>query len=409
MFINEAYQATIMNQQISMCILQTQYENATDKILYNDNLQLIREAEESKLQKAGAWIKEKIGKFISLVKGWLEKLKTFIFKTIPEFIKNKWNKLLIFLKIKKKPVEVDKPEEVSEEEAKKVVAMANKNANAQAILSLIQAQEDANDNKAALTNETSPHGVTAAKAAKLKSESIKYIQNAMKNAKPNTKKFFSDMIKSIQNNQFVYLSLAGKSSNEEIKVNIIDINLAASAIGRHTGISNCISKYTTDFTRLMGDTLVSNINLVDSDSPEFNKQLNTARRLEKEFNFDNIREKYKLPTTQELIASRKEVVINSKSLANIFSIKSLVDKGGTIYQKTYSEASKKINSSLEQLETGIKLYEDNKKFQTIANTVVALVKSLLNSISQASKNLMDLQKIVVEDVTTALAKAKPEP
>lgn len=79
MLFEEAYQTQILNQNVSMFILKEQYASTTNEILFENNLELLREEEESRLQKAGAWIKEKVQKFIKMIKDWLAKLKNFSF------------------------------------------------------------------------------------------------------------------------------------------------------------------------------------------------------------------------------------------------------------------------------------------------------------------------------------------
>ena len=71
MLFEEAYQTQILNQNVSMFILKEQYETTTNNILYENNLEILREEEESRLKKAGNWIKDKVQKF--------RKIKNFSF------------------------------------------------------------------------------------------------------------------------------------------------------------------------------------------------------------------------------------------------------------------------------------------------------------------------------------------
>ena len=59
------------------------------------------------LQKAGAWIKDKIDKFIALIKRWAGIIGNFLTKTVPGWISKVINGLLVLLHIRQKTEKVD--------------------------------------------------------------------------------------------------------------------------------------------------------------------------------------------------------------------------------------------------------------------------------------------------------------
>lgn len=121
------YEQHIINQQISYFILREEYENERGYVTEG-------------LKEVGAWIKDKVDKFIKLIKSWFGKIWNFLTKTVPAAISKLVNNILVFLHLKKKPVVVNenKIQEKNKGKVKEACKKANK-ANA-----VIQAAE-AND------------------------------------------------------------------------------------------------------------------------------------------------------------------------------------------------------------------------------------------------------------------------
>lgn len=113
--IASIYESKIINQQISYYILKEEYEN--------EKTGFVNEG----FKEAGAWIKNKVIAFVKLIKSWIEKLGNLI-KRIFKWITGAVNKVLVFLKLKKKPEEIDcsKMKESDKAKAQEAAKKANK-------------------------------------------------------------------------------------------------------------------------------------------------------------------------------------------------------------------------------------------------------------------------------------------
>lgn len=115
-------QATILEQQITQFILEKEYKNEL-------GVPVNEEADDKNaLQKAGAWIKDKIDKFIALIKRWAGIIGNFLTKTVPGWISKVINTLLVLLHIRQKTEKVDatKIESKNKETVKTACAQASK-------------------------------------------------------------------------------------------------------------------------------------------------------------------------------------------------------------------------------------------------------------------------------------------
>lgn len=114
------YEANIINQQITYYVLKEEYDNLRNGVI----------TEESS-SGAATWIKDKLSKFVKFIKAALEKITTFITKTFPEWVKKVFDKVLIFLKIKKEPTTINttKIEQVTNTETKNKVTTEISKAN----------------------------------------------------------------------------------------------------------------------------------------------------------------------------------------------------------------------------------------------------------------------------------------
>ena len=116
-------QATILEQQITQFILEKEYKNEL-------GVPVNEEADDDKnaLQKAGTWIKDKIDKFIALIKRWAGIIGNFLTKTVPGWISKVITGLLVLLHIRQKTEKVDptKIESKNKETVKTACDQANK-------------------------------------------------------------------------------------------------------------------------------------------------------------------------------------------------------------------------------------------------------------------------------------------
>lgn len=107
------YEQQIINQQISYFVLKEDYEDATGKVVTEG------------AHEAWEWIKDKVNKFIGLLKSWFGKIWTFLTKTFPGWIKKIVDNILYFLHLKKKPEVVD-DSKIKAEDKEKVEAACDK-------------------------------------------------------------------------------------------------------------------------------------------------------------------------------------------------------------------------------------------------------------------------------------------
>ncbi len=378
MIFEEAYQAQILNQNVSMFILKEQYESITNKILYENNLQILREEEESRLKKAGAWIKDKVQKFIKMIKEWLGKLKNFLFKTIPEFLKKKWDGLLIFLKIKKKPVVIDATDAKDKDKLEQAANAVNRSANAQAM--------------AQLANDTKLYGATA---AKLKADSIKLIRKYLQDAhEPDLREYYYPMIKAIQNNQCVYLKLA-KGTDHTVKGTIFDRELGYNAL---IALDNVL-----DIDDLINGlkVLANNINTITDDKaeqiPKMFKNINTAEDIFKET---------KVPTMDELKNSRKEIEANFDNVTEYLSIKTQVESLAKYSQKQFNSLEKVSNDTLAQMQKAVDSPDvSNQKAITV---VMQCIRTVVNLFSSCCVKVNQYQNFMCQDIANFIKVCKPD-
>lgn len=115
--------ATILEQQITQFILEKEYKNELGVPVNEET-----DDDKNALQKAGAWIKDKIDKFIALIKRWIKIIGNFLTKTVPEWIGKMVNTLLVLLHIRQKPEKVDatKIENKNKETVKAACSQASK-------------------------------------------------------------------------------------------------------------------------------------------------------------------------------------------------------------------------------------------------------------------------------------------
>lgn len=177
-------QATILEQQITQFILEKEYKNEL-------GVPVNEEADDDKnaLQKAGAWIKDKIDKFIALIKRWFGIIANFLTKKVPEWIKGKIDALLILLHLRQKTEKVDssKIDTKNKNTVKQACNQANKanrvliaakeeKKNTQTPTPKISGLKDNNEEDSQNKEKSKQGGIsqeTIEKAEKVKEESVK--------------------------------------------------------------------------------------------------------------------------------------------------------------------------------------------------------------------------------------------
>lgn len=378
MLFEEAYQSQILNQSVSMFILKEQYETATNNILYENNLEILREEEESRLQKAGAWIKEKVQKFIKMIKDWLTKLKNFLFKTIPEFFKKRWNGLLIFLKIKKKPVVVDASEAKNKDELKQAANIVNKSANAQAMAQLT------NDKKYAVA------------AQKIKSQAIKEIQAK---AKENhlIGEYYYPMLKAVQNNQCVYLKMAQGTDNT-VKGTIFDLDLGTKVVKRVTGTLDSVG----DFEKLFDD-----MGFDENDAEKTLQAIKSAIEQSKKYTAEQVFKDCGVPSLEELKKSRKEVVADFKTVTKYLELKNGLEKLGSIIQSQYKEVEKQTNIGIQEMQKAANSPDVTNLDQQIINGTMTITRTLVNLLSSCCTRYNQYQSFMCNDIANFIKVCQP--
>lgn len=110
------YESIITTQQINYLILEDEYLNECGGI--------IRENDESRIEKIGNWVKTKIDDFIGLLKKWAGYIINFFTKTLPEWISKIIDKFLRLLHLRK-DAEVIETDGMTPQEVKEVTAICN--------------------------------------------------------------------------------------------------------------------------------------------------------------------------------------------------------------------------------------------------------------------------------------------
>lgn len=382
MFFEEAYQTQILNQNVSMFILKEQYETTTNNILYENNLEILREEEESRLKKAGNWIKDKVQKFIKMIKDWLGKLKTFLFKTIPDFFKKKWDGLLIFLKIKKKPVVVDASEAKNKDELKQAANIVNKSANAQAMAQLSNNKE------------------YAATAAKIKSEAIKEIQEKVKGkfkGNADSANYYYSMLKAIQNNQCVYLKMA-QGKDHTVKGTIFDLDVAKKVLDGIVNAFGCMQQFSSIFDGMEFD---------ENDAEKTLQNIKSAMEESKKYTAEQVFKQCGVPSLEELKNSRKEIEANFKTVTKYLEVKNGLEKLSSLFQSEYKDCEKESNDIIQKMQKVANAPDTTPTDQQIMNGMISLTRSMVNLFSSCCTKYNQYQNFMYDDIANFIKVCQP--
>lgn len=115
------YEQQIINQQISYFVLKEEYEDANGRVVTEG------------LHEAWEWIKDKVNKFIGVLKSWFGKIWTFLTKTFPAAIKKMVDGILEVLHLKKKAEIIDESK-IKEGDKAKIEEICDKANKANAVI-----------------------------------------------------------------------------------------------------------------------------------------------------------------------------------------------------------------------------------------------------------------------------------
>lgn len=115
------YEQQIINQQISYFVLKEDYEDINGRVVTEG------------LHEAWEWIKDKVNKFIGVLKSWFGKIWTFLTKTFPAAIKKMIDGILEVLHLKKKPEIIDESK-IKEGDKAKIEEICDKANKANAVI-----------------------------------------------------------------------------------------------------------------------------------------------------------------------------------------------------------------------------------------------------------------------------------
>lgn len=349
-YINEMYQANIINQQISYYILQEEYNKLNGKYIY---------------ESGEGWLKEKINKFVSIIKTWIEKIKTFITKTLPAWFVKIKNSLLKLLGFKKgKEITPEKVKEDAKADINKTVNSANT-----ATKTIIEqtAKTNIDDKKDATDNEL------IKKATLIKN-------NAIEKIKEHVKKNDIDMasgqaiIKAIESNMCVYMKY-GKSENRGLTGTMIPLDIMQKAISA--------SKDVVDFFCDSSTEIISDID----------KNVDPSIQAE-DLDFNQANENFEVPDIEELKGKRQEILIRSlDDLSDIIS--ATISK-----QKIIDSVKSKTNTAISNID------QCGKKMQNTQAENTEKISKTISLINLAMKNITNSYNQMVSFYTLCTQEAK---
>lgn len=376
--IVSVYESKIINQQISYYILKEEYEN--------EKTGFVNEG----FKEAGAWIKNKVTAFVKLIKSWIEKLGNLI-KRIFKWITGAVNKVLVFLKLKKKPEEIDcsKMKESDKAKAQEAAKKANKAIAAATIKKNTSAPPKLNEEDAKkYTKEQNDAADNIIKDAI--SDLEKNMQDA--NSDPNTKlmgDFYKELINAIKNNKPIILKMV---STQQEKITIFDTKLAAVAFSSRLGF--------------LSGTLSSFQELVDFPIEEINNmspaEMHTALMAMKQGVQDGIREleKQLSDATQikkDNILSSKKSLNREEYLDEIDGLLLLISKNATApITKKYNEAKQISSSMINKMQ--------KCKYEEATSAITGIMTSYMNLTTKSYNEIIDFANFLYTEAIGAINK-----
>lgn len=367
--IVSVYESQIINQQISYYILKEEYKN--------EKTGFVNEG----LKEAGTWIKNKITAFIKLVKSWLEKLGNLI-KRIFKWIAGAVNKVLVFLKLKKKPQEIDgsKLKESEKKKIKKAVDDANKAIATVATKKDVAAPPklNAEDGKKYTEQQNSIAD------AVLKDFIDNYQEIADKEGNSILKTIYTKIISNAQKLQPMVFKMA---NTEKKEVTLFDTNLAISGL--------------TDRVLALTETnriIISIRNMQSSDVLKFgHNQVDEYKKNPQavDDNMNFIISQSKKVSKEQILSSKKEVTTDESrekiSTILLFLSKRSVDP----INKQYNEAKKTIKDLISMLEGYLdSLSTDTRDF---ASTLITIVNKYMGCSTTLYREFVDFASFLYNE------------
>lgn len=324
--MKEIYGAYVINQQVQAYVLENAIANERG---------YFTEAEEGFLSK----LKNKVSDFIKMVRGWLAKLKKFLFETIPNFIKRKWNQLLIFLKIKKKPVPVNAEKAKDKEKIKQAVAVANKSASTYALATIKVGPTDVTASKQSSSDNSGSTNV-----AVVKQNAIQTVEKLMEINKSD-KALYLPILDAVKNNKFVYL-IGSRDNKTTTAVSMFDYKMVKDCMDGFMQIP----AYIEDVLNNFADTL----NQVDLSSEE--KIRNVVQRLnemknDKSINVDNLFDELGITPLSKIKDNEKAIDADIKEADKYMALQKSTDAAAANLQKAYKTTESKTNNAIKNLES----------------------------------------------------------
>lgn len=392
---NALYEALIIEQQINYYILKESYEN-----LENGNY--LTEAEDSKLKKAGAWIKQRWDQFVEKVKKALEAIVHFFTVTLPGWFKGIIDKILKLLKIKKDPKTVD-ASKLSDDQKKKVQALAVRANKATGIIAAsnlsiagpaprlaigMKSDEERTETKQ-IANDI------VKKAQVIKDEMLAKCKECLDSkygANPEYRKVIQDIINCINKNEQIFVKMASSSKNG-VKGEICDLDLFDRAITQRGGDFETTANQATRFAALMGNLTVGD---------DFDDFINGKDDFIKNYTTYEQRKKANAYITiQDLQRSSKEFEFTD--IEKIKDILSMTNKKND----QFASKVKKIDAALKKALTSASANTVINVPESAISGMSRITNLILTDITAIANDASSLMKYVANEAAKFIASCQP--
>ena len=393
---NALYEALIIEQQINYYILKESYEN-----LENGNY--LTEAEDSKLKKAGAWIKQRWDQFVEKVKKALEAIVHFFTVTLPKWFKGIVDKILKFLKIKKEPKTVD-ASKLSDDQKKKVQALAIRANRATGLIAANSTLSIAgpaprlaigmkSDEERAETKQIGND--TVKKAQVIKDQMLakcKECLDSKSGANPEYRKVIQDIMNCINKNEQIFVKMASSSKNG-VKGEICDLKLFDKAITQRGGDFETTQNQATRFAALMNNLTVGD---------DFDDFINGKDEFIKNYTTYEQRKKARAYVTiQDLQKSSKEVEFTK--IGDIEDILAMTNKEND----RFANEAKKIDASLKKALTSASTNNVINVPESAISGMSRITNLILTDITAIANDASSLMKYIANETARFVASCQP--
>lgn len=392
---NALYEALIIEQQINYYILKESYDS-----LENGNY--LTEAEDSRLKKAGAWIKKKWDHFVEKVQAALKAIVHFFTVTLPGWFKGIVDKILKLLKLKKDPKTVDasKLSESQKDKVKALAARANRATGVIAASNLIvgpapklaigmKSEEERTETKQ-LPNDT------VKKAQAIKAQMLDKCKECLNSEDaandPEYRQIMQDIMKCIEKNEQIFVKMASSSRNG-VKGEICDLDLFNKAIDQRGGDFQTLQEQATRFTALMANLTVGD-DFADfiSGKDDFIKNYTTYEQRKKALAY---------VTIQDLQRSSKEFEFTNMNQIEL--ILSSTNKKNDMF----GSRVKKIDASLHKALTSASTNKVIDVPEAAISGMSRITNLLLTDITTIANEVSSLIKYMATETTRFISTCQP--